>query len=437
MRALSTVLLVAAASMLLVANGCSSSTGTSACGPDTCNGCCSSSGQCLSGDTEAGCGTAGALCSVCLAGQVCAANTCQTPTGGLDDGGTRTDGGTDEDGGTADAGIDEDGGMDGGVGTEGPIVVPAETWTWVDFPKAVCGNGSSTGIGINPTSASTDVFVYMEGGGACWDAITCHTLQLATNFNSGYGAAKFAASPYRNAFAVDRAQQANPFRDMSFVYIPYCSGDVHAGDSVVTYGDNPQVYHKGARNVEAYLERLPATFPNATRIFLTGSSAGGFGAQLNFERFAAAFPNAEIHVLADSAQMVNPSGSLLATWQASWNLLLPEDCIDCYTDFTLFPEYLATTYTDRRFGLTAYTRDGTLTGFFGYTTNAAAYEQATLGLLADRYDPHPNAHYFLLEGNQHTMLGSLGTVAAPGGKTLNDWVTEWVNGDSSWSSVAP
>ncbi len=442
MRALSVVVLVAAAMMLFVANGCSSSGTSGDCGPENCNGCCSLDGVCLDGNAEAACGGGGAACSVCIASQVCTADrTCVLPTGGgLDDGGT-ADAGENGDAGTnGDAGMETDGGTtdggtDGGSTTEGAISAPKETWTWVDFPTSKCGNGSATGIGVNLTDASTDVFVYMEGGGACWDGFTCFTLQSASNLNTGYGAQQFANAPYRNAFAVNRSQEANPFRDMSFVYVPYCTGDVHAGDAVQTYGSNPQVYHKGGPNVDAFLERLAPTFPNATRIFLTGSSAGGFGAQLNYDRFVRAFPNAEVHVLADSAQMINPGGTRLAEWQASWNMVLPEACPDCGTDFTLYPEYLATTYPNRRFALTAYTQDQTLRTFFGYT--GAVYEQHTRDLLADRYDPYPHTRYFLLAGSQHTMLGSLGTLAAPSGKTLNSWVTEWVNGDAAWANVQP
>ena len=36
------------------------------------------------------------------------------------------------------------------------------------------------------------VFIFLNGGGACWDAFTCYTLGTAANIESGYGATQFA-----------------------------------------------------------------------------------------------------------------------------------------------------------------------------------------------------------------------------------------------------
>lgn len=384
---------------------------------------------------QTACGVGGAQCSVCIANQTCVSHTCVLLTGGNGDGGVGADGGVEPDGGVTPDGGGQD---DGGTSTDGgtAIVAPAETWTWVGFPDAVCGNGSSTGLGVNPTTRSTDVFIYMEGGGACWDATTCFTFKTAANLSTGYGAQNFANAPLRSAFAVQRDQATNPFRDMSYVYIPYCTGDVHAGDAIQTYDANQHpVHHKGARNVEAYLARLSATFPQATRVFLSGSSAGGFGAQANYERVAAAFPGAEVHVLADSAQMVSPSGSRLAAWRAAWNPTVPAGCPSCDTDFSALPGYLAMSYPNRRFALLAYDQDDVLRRFFGYSP--ADFQTQTLSLLSSKYDPYANAKYFLLSGTAHTMLGSLNSITAPGGATLNDFVTDWVENDPSWTDVKP
>src|SRR5438270_13395269 len=54
-----------------------------------------------------------------------------------------------------------------------PITAPAGTWTWVDFPDSSCDDGSPTGIGVNRSDAGTNLVVYLEGGGACWDSNTC------------------------------------------------------------------------------------------------------------------------------------------------------------------------------------------------------------------------------------------------------------------------
>ncbi len=343
------------------------------------------------------------------------------------DGGTVTDPGDHQDAGELpDSGTLPDAGdPDGGTG-------PDPSWTWVDVPESACGNGAPTGFGLNVTDRSTDLFLYLQGGGACWNEQTCFQLKTATNIETGYREAEFQQEPFTGLFAVDRQAPTNPLRDMSWAFVPYCTGDVHSGDAVATYGTK-QVHHKGAANMEAFLERLSTALPNTTRVFLSGSSAGGYGAQINYERVTEAFPTAEVHLLADSAQMINPSGMLLSTWMSTWNSKGPADCDDCMTNFTRLPAYLADAYPDRRFGLLAFDRDQTLSFFFGHSQ--AAFATETLAFVSSVYNPRTNARYFLKEGAQHTMLGSLDTITSTKGVTLNKFVTDWVNGDPGWNNV--
>ncbi|WP_438039336.1 hypothetical protein [Sorangium sp. So ce128] len=74
-----------------------------------------------------------------------------------------------------------------------PIEASAENWTWVPFSNAFCANGDTTGIGVNLTSKSKRVVVYLEGGGACWDEDTCYTLGASQHVASGYGEDELAA----------------------------------------------------------------------------------------------------------------------------------------------------------------------------------------------------------------------------------------------------
>ena len=196
---------------------------------------------------------------------------------------------------------------------------------------------------------------------------------------------------------------------------------------------NRKLFHKGRANLAEFLTRLQPTFATVQHLYLTGSSAGAFGAQLNYQQVAAAFPSAEVHVLADSGQMINPTAALLSAWVTSWGLVNPSGCTDCLTDFTRFPAFLSQNHPTRRFALLAYTQDQTLRQFFGAT--AAEYEMKTRALLAARYDPTANAKYFLLAGSSHTMLGSLFSITAPGGPTLATWVTRWKDGDAAWANV--
>jgi hypothetical protein len=42
--------------------------------------------------------------------------------------------------------------------------IPEMEWSWLDVPGAVCGNGSGTGIGLNPTSDSDKLVIWLRGG---------------------------------------------------------------------------------------------------------------------------------------------------------------------------------------------------------------------------------------------------------------------------------
>ena len=86
---------------------------------------------------------------------------------------------------------------------------------------------------------SKNLVVFFEGGGACWDGLTC-TFPIAAGLPSQVPqffvpAIDPNASPanYDGIFKSDNP--ANPVKDWSFVYIPYCTGDIHVGSATQQY----------------------------------------------------------------------------------------------------------------------------------------------------------------------------------------------------------
>ena len=65
----------------------------------------------------------------------------------------------------------------------------------------------------------------------------------------------------------------NVFRDATYVFVPYCTGDLHAGDNVATYdvgGTPTPTYHWGGRNLDPLPPRvsrpgLPGVRPSVAR----------------------------------------------------------------------------------------------------------------------------------------------------------------------------
>jgi hypothetical protein len=346
------------------------------------------------------------------------------------------DAGTDvSDAGTFDAGpIVPDAGLtpvdagapDASVDTSRIISAPARTWTFVDVPQSRCANGSTTGFAANLTETSTDLFVYFVGGGACWNLATCGT-GTSANIRKGYSADDFRGDGIKSWAIFNRDEPRNPFRDMSFIIVPYCTADVHAGNRVTSYGGVATIQHAGARNVAAMMPRLTATFTAPRRVVVAGSSAGGFGAQLNFPAFAAAFPTAAHTVIADSAQLVNPVGGLVDEWVTSWGVAVPPACVGCQRDFPRYLTFVLQTYPQARFGLLASMRDVTLTPFFGFGINVQGYADASSSVL-DQYESAPNGSFYARAGARHTWLEGVRDVTRGDDAFSIDWVSEFIGG---------
>ena len=151
---------------------------------------------------------------------------------------------------------------------------------------------------INP--ASTKLYIYLEGGGACFNAATC-TISLAS-----FGATDFAgwASTVGLTGIFDPTNAANPVQDWNAIYVPYCSADVHVGDATgvnVNGGGPTDQTFIGYENVGYDLGRIVPTFPQVTQVLLTGISAGGFGAAYNYDRAnSAAFCPPPVALIDDS-----------------------------------------------------------------------------------------------------------------------------------------
>ncbi|NUP06715.1 MAG: hypothetical protein HOW73_11735 [Polyangiaceae bacterium] len=382
-----------------------------------------------------------------------------TETGGSGGAGgnpsTGGSGGT-ADGGAAEGGAGGVGGGEGGVATTGPIDAPADQWTFVEFPGATCMDGSPTGIGINPHATSDDVVIFLMGGNACFNFASC----LIVANPDGYGSEKFdndvadflSASPY-----FDRQNPDNPFRDYSYVFVPYCTGDVHAGDKAdVVINDKTYQFH-GFSNMRQYLERIVPTFTDASSVVLTGVSAGGFGAAYNYDQVASAFGN-DVNVT-----LIDDSGPPMAEefvpqclqqhFVDTWGIenTLPEDCAECGVNGIFlepFINYVFDKYPDRSLGLVSSEGDATIRQFWGFGENdcasingaPAAYPEdkylAGLEDLRDRIGADGRFKMFLVPGTEHVFVDNGLDAVTVNGVALEDWIVQGIEGDPNWANVS-
>lgn len=357
-----------------------------------------------------------------------------------------SDGGTDADAGD-DAGI-VDAGVDRFADYGEPIPATAGEWTYTVFDEARCGNDTPVGVMVNPSPSETPsgrVVVYMEGGGACWSAITCNN-NLATFTKTGIteADAQQFVTQLGSTGLFNRSNPDNPFKDDDFVYIPYCTGDLHAGKQPTTaYG----VSHVGANNVEAFLNRVVPTFPDAKEVVLTGTSGGAFGAMLNYERVKELFIDLPVRLLIDSAPPMTTNfikPELQTQQRTAWNLdaSVPTGCTTCTDLFSTF-KYSLDQDPNLQVGLISSTADRTLRFFFGLgytpiTNMPAADYRAGLDELRTLLVPYANVRTYYIEGEQHVWLYSepLGSVTVAN-TSLTNWLRGFMGVQSPWENVGP
>ncbi len=366
--------------------------------------------------------------------------------GSSDDGTTADGGGMDggvTDGGVADAAVDvpvapfADGGAITGT--------PPDTWTWVDFPEAKCRDGSPTGIGVNVHPGATKLMVFLEGGGACFNAATCaaNPASYARLDLAGFAGTEGVAGIF------SRLDPANPVKDWSFVYVPYCTGDVHGGDNPVAQppGVSQAQQFVGYTNIHKYLERIVPTFPGMTQVLLTGQSAGGFGAAVNYTQVARAFDPVPVVLIDDSGPPMNQpyiARCLQDAWKSLFGLdktIVPDCGADCPdpTNFLVdYAKHIAKTYPNATMGLMDSTGDGVIASFFGFgASNCAASVplsaqtyQAGLDDLRSQLAFDKNFASFYFPGIDHTSLVLGYDLRYAGGVKLTDWIAQLLAGNA-------
>jgi len=323
-------------------------------------------------------------------------------------------------------------------GEAGPTVpgidAATATWTWVDVPGSACADGSQTGFAINPSpTPSNGVLIFLEGGGACWDATSCWgPVSTAFYVQTGYTQLAFETDPQVAAiYLLDRTNAANPFQGMNIVYIPYCTGDVFAGNAVtaLSYLGVDHVTHwVGYENLSLYLDYIRSTFPSTSRVWLAGDSAGGFGAAINFEHVQHALPSTRVDVLDDSGQPIEPAPGRWTQFITAWNAQLPSGCPGCQTDPGAFVDYYNSTYPTHRFGLISYEYDIVISPFMDISLTT--FQRELYALAAHMDTSWPDGHYFIIPGSSHVGL------LAPSSE-LMAWVTAMVTDDPTWASSKP
>ena len=163
-------------------------------------------------------------------------------------------------------------------------------WEAIELPAASgasCGNGSPYRFFVNRTPFTSKTVVMYEGGGACWEKGACENkagVQLGAVNPNGVPSNYMSdiKTQAHLGLVTPFTTRINPFtavqtQSWNIVYMTYCTGDVHVGNTVQAYSDEAGAiawYHRGSANVKAATAWMAANMPKPAHLLVTGFSAG-------------------------------------------------------------------------------------------------------------------------------------------------------------------
>lgn len=310
-------------------------------------------------------------------------------------------------------------------------------------PAGTKSSDGSEWHGLIRLGTENKVVVYFFGGGA---SINGYTSERGNEFFATTASVQdFVASG-----GIGSCAEENPFRDWTFLVLPYASGDFHSGTGEYHYTDGGKekiVYHNGYNNYSAFMDAAKPYVGEPDTLLVTGFSAGGFGTSLLADDVIDRFPSAEnITVCVDSSLLLYDGWHETAVdlWQS------PEEISDRLTTDNIVLDSLTALYEKRgdsvKILFDCSYRDDTLmqyqsfinTGKMDKTKALGDQFQADLsemvaglqenipgvGIYIWNYGEDPETH-----NTQHTIISSNVFDKLEDGVSVADWIYAAVNGD--------
>ena len=289
-------------------------------------------------------------------------------------------------------------------------------WEWIEIDGSRCRDGSPAGYFRVMNPQSQKLMIFLEGGGACFNGLTCGLNPASADPGK--------APPNQGILALD--DERNPVKGWNAVYVPYCTGDVMAGDNAFGRVSSryPDEKFLGFSNISLFLEYWQKEFLDLDQVVLTGESAGGFGALYNFDQTQEAFGDTPVILLDDSGILFSDSylaPCLQNKWRDLWRLnqTLPADCDVCQGQsngggLVNYLTYLLQKYPQKQFGVVSSLEDSTIRTFFGFGSNncnvlfpsmsGRLFTEGLQDLRQNFFNGQVSAYY--IGGSTHTYVGS-------------------------------
>ena len=298
--------------------------------------------------------------------------------------------------------------------------------------------------------------VFYDGGGACWDNLTCGfggnectegaTLgeACATNAECDSGPPDGLCEFVNDAVCTTEANddpnlattglqnmvEANhPFEDWHQIFVPYCTCDVHWGfKKTIHNGIFPSVeaFHYGRVNAMFVEKYAREHFANPDQLFVTGSSAGAYGALMNAAWLHEIYPSSRFDVFGDAGMGVITE-NFLNNQLNGWGVLntlprfIPELDVETFGELTMSEVVLAGAnyYQSRNSHYAQYTTnwDWNQTLFYNamvqtdpgdlldWRLSTCGWNEGMLVLNQELVDsPLPNVRTYIGAGSDHTVF---------------------------------
>ncbi len=321
----------------------------------------------------------------------------------------------------------------------------------------VCANGSEFNY-FGYKGTQNKLVIDFQGGGACWDGLTCSSSYAEPNalLPDGVYVDRVSVGLETEREGIyDHDNTLNPVKDWYHVFIPYCTGDLHLGNNSASY-TNPisqqafTVEHKGSVNAGFVLDWVFDNFESPETIFITGCSAGAYAAAFWTDSIKAQYPDTQVYQMGDCGAGVS-TDQFSAVLNASWNISanFPDLVFDANATTNSYIQ-TANKYKDSlKMAQYNTTFDSTQIGFFALATGnlnpsqeeaaqlAAQWSQAMQTSLATISTQTETFSSFTKAGQKHCIItdNDFYTVEE-NGETLISWLASYLNGDDV-PSIAP
>ena len=328
--------------------------------------------------------------------------------------------------------------------TLGPNDPPPEQGRWAEYlpgEDTVCSRGGEYRFYVRGGDPNK-VIVDFEGGGACWDAFTCSIADSIFKDRVRPIADFTEALANRGLDGLyTNHREDDPFKDWTLIHIPYCTGDIHWGDATQTYREDLVIEHKGFVNVQSVFSWMGNHYAAPNELFVTGCSAGAYGAAMHSAYLADMYPMSKMSVIADSGAGVITQDFLemsLPTWNAESNIppwieglqrpVVELNLSDVYIEIAnslpeaRFSQYTTAFDADQRFYFTAMGGD------------PADWNPQMNASLDEIEAATENFRSFVAPGPMHCVIPypfmyDRVTTSANGEVQLLDWMVEFIDGE--------